>query len=77
MKRFRFPLQSVATLRSWREREAREQFGARMQELTAAEEELRKCQARLSELEQVVRAARTGTFKSIPINSETMIPLVP
>ena len=63
MKRFRFPLQSVATVRAWREREAREQFAARMHELAAADEALRQARARLTELEQVVRSARTGTFR--------------
>ena len=63
MKRFRFPLQSVATLRYWREREAREQFAARVHELNAAEEAHRRSEARLSELEQVVRSARSGTFR--------------
>ena len=63
MKRFRFPLQSVATVRSWREREAREQLAARMHELNAAEQALRECQERLSTLEEVVRAARSGTFR--------------
>lgn len=63
MKRFRFPLQPVTTVRQWRERDAREQFAGRVQALAAADEVLRAARQRLADLEQVLRGARSSQFR--------------
>jgi flagellar export protein FliJ len=65
VKRFRFPLQSVRTLRTWREREAREAFAAAVQALSRAEEALRAGQRRMAETEKVIREGRSSAFRPL------------
>lgn len=64
MKKFRFPLRSVATVRSMRELRAREQFSLAVHACVAAEENLRNLQVRLSALEEVLRTGRAHTFRA-------------
>jgi flagellar export protein FliJ len=63
MKKFRFPLRSVATVRSLREMRAREQFSAAVQTYVAAEQQLKEIRARLTELEEMLRNGRGKTFR--------------
>jgi flagellar export protein FliJ len=63
MKRFRFPLQSVSTVRAWREQEAREQFAAAMHQLVAAEEALQQAHRRVEEVETLLRNGRLTAFR--------------
>ena len=64
MKKFCFPLRSVATVRSLREIRAREQFSATVQAYVAAEEHLQELRARLVELEDILRSGRAKTFRA-------------
>jgi len=64
MKKFRFPLRSVETVRSIRELRAREQFSLAVHEFVTAEEHLQLLQTRLSELEEILRSGRTRTFRA-------------
>ena len=64
MKKFRFPLRSVETVRSIRELRAREQFSFAVHAFVTAEEHLQMLQARLAELEAFLRSGRTGTFRA-------------
>jgi flagellar FliJ protein len=63
MKKFRFPLRSVATIRTLCELRAREQFSHAVQAFVTAEEKLQALRARLAELEQILRSGRAGTFR--------------
>lgn len=63
MKRFLFPLQSLTTVRTWREREAREAFAGAVQRLGRAEEQLREAQERRAEFETLLRRRQTATFR--------------
>ena len=62
MKRFRFPLQSVSTLRSWREGQAREAFGARMRDLRDADDAVQRAKQRAVEIERQLCEARSTRF---------------
>jgi len=64
MKKFRFPLRSVETVRSIRELRAREQFSLAVHEYVTAEEHLQMLQTRLAELEEILRSGRTRTFRA-------------
>lgn len=64
MKRFRFPLKSVATVRTWRERQAREAFAAAIQRLAQADETVQQARRRVAETEKVLRAGRAVTFRA-------------
>lgn len=64
MKKFRFPLRSVATVRALREMRAREQFSSTVQAYVAAEEHLQELRARLAELEAILRTGRAKTFRA-------------
>lgn len=64
MKRFHFPLRSVATVRSMRELRAREQFSLCVHACVTAEENLRTLQIRLAALEEVLRTGRARTFRA-------------
>jgi flagellar FliJ protein len=64
MKKFRFPLRSVATLRSLRELRAREQFSQAVHAYVAAEEHLLMLRARLAELEEILRSGRSRSFRA-------------
>jgi flagellar export protein FliJ len=63
MKKFSFPLRSVATVRSLREMRSREQFSAAVKHYVAAEEYLKQLRARLAELEEILRSGRGKTFR--------------
>ncbi|ATC63671.1 hypothetical protein CMV30_06730 [Nibricoccus aquaticus] len=62
MKKFRFPLRSVATVRSMIELRAREQFSRAVQASVAAEKKLIEQRARVSELESILRSGRLTRF---------------
>ncbi len=64
MKKFRFPLHSVATVRSMRELRAREQFSVAVHACVLAEERLQLLRSRLAVLEEVLRSGRTRTFRA-------------
>jgi flagellar FliJ protein len=64
MKKFRFPLRSVATVRSLRELRAREQFSIAVNAYVKAEEYLQMLRGRLAVLEDVLRSGRTRTFRA-------------
>jgi flagellar FliJ protein len=64
MKKFRFPLRSVATVRSIRELQAREQFSLAVHAYVTAGEHLQMLRARLAELEGILRSGRTRTFRA-------------
>ncbi|HEX2101133.1 MAG TPA: flagellar export protein FliJ [Candidatus Synoicihabitans sp.] len=65
MKRFRFPLQSVATVRAWHERDAREAFGAAMRAYTQAESRVQEERKLAQQTESVLRAGRSKTFRPL------------
>lgn len=64
MKKFRFPLRSVATVRSLRELRAREQFSVAVHAFMVAEENLQALRDRLAALEDVLRNGRAQTFRA-------------
>ncbi len=63
MKRFRFPLQSVSTVRAWRERAAREAFATAVQQLAQADQALQQVRTRVVELENLLRHGQATTFR--------------
>lgn len=63
MKKFRFPLRSVATVRSMLELRAREQFSRCVQACVAAEKNLAAQRERVSELESILRSGRLTRFR--------------
>jgi flagellar export protein FliJ len=64
MKKFRFPLRSVATVRTLRELRAREQFSFAVHAYVLAEEHLEVLRGRLAALEDVLRNGRTQVFRA-------------
>jgi flagellar FliJ protein len=62
MKRFRFPLRPVAVLRAHRELRAREAFAAAVHAYVLTEERLAGARARVTDLEEVLFAGRSGRF---------------
>jgi len=64
MKKFRFPLRSVETVRSIRELRGREQFSLSVHVFVTAEEHLHLLQSRLGELEDILRSGRNRTFRA-------------
>lgn len=64
MKKFRFPLRSVATIRAMRELRSREQFSIAVHAYVVAEEHLQVVRARLTALEDVLRNGRARTFRA-------------
>lgn len=64
MKKFRFPLRSVATVRNLAELRARENFSKAVQLFAEAERRLQVIRARLVEYEDSMRAARTVAFRA-------------
>jgi flagellar export protein FliJ len=63
MKKFRFPLRSVATLRRMRETERREIFAGAVRSYVGAEEALAAVNSRIAELEEIIVRERTGCFR--------------
>ncbi len=64
MKKFRFPLRSVATVRSMIELRAREQFSRAVQACVAAEKKLTLQRERVAELESIIRSGRLSRFRA-------------
>jgi flagellar export protein FliJ len=63
MKKFRFPLRSVATVRSMLELRAREEFSRSVQASVAAEKKLLAQRERVAELESILRSGRLTRFR--------------
>ena len=63
MKKFRFPLKTVATVRSLVEMRAREHFSQCVQAFVAAQEQRDQAQKRLTEYENMLRDGRSNTFR--------------
>ena len=63
MKRFQFPLRSVALLRAHREMAARESLASSMRACAAAEERLGAVLGRMAEMERMRSAGRQVRFK--------------
>lgn len=63
MKKFRFPLKSLATVREARELQAREAFSAAVNAAAVAEQRLRSVRQRLTELERVMLGERSTLFR--------------
>jgi len=64
MKKFRFPLRSVATVRALREQRARDVFSAAVHAYVGAEERVGEIRNRIAELEEVLRSQRVQTFRA-------------
>ena len=63
MKKFRFPLKSVATVRNMLELRAREQFSRAVHTCVAAEKRLVAQRERVTELESILRSGRLERFR--------------
>ncbi|MBI3887288.1 MAG: flagellar FliJ family protein [Opitutae bacterium] len=63
MKRFRFPMKSVATVRELAELRARESFAQAIAVVTKAEELLAEVRRRMEELREIVVAGRLQSFR--------------
>ena len=63
MKKFHFPLRSVATVRSHREMLAKEALAAAVQARVAAGARLAESRLRLSDMERMRTSARLGRFR--------------
>lgn len=63
MKKFRFPLRSVATVRNIYELRAREHFSRTVQACTTADKALEFLRTRVAELEQLLRSGRLERFR--------------
>jgi flagellar export protein FliJ len=63
MKKFRFPLRSVATVRNLLELRAREQFSRAVRACALAERALEAQRERVAELEAIIRSGRLGNFR--------------
>ena len=63
MKKFRFPLKSVATVRNLIELRAREQFSRCVQASVAAEKKLLAQREHVAELETILRSGRLARFR--------------
>jgi flagellar protein FliJ len=63
MKKFRFPLRSVATVRAMRELRARDAFTQAVHAFVRATEDLHRVQRQLAELEDILRDERTRSFR--------------
>ena len=64
MKKFKFPLRSVQTVRTIRELKAREVFSIALARHAAAVNALQEARSALAGLEELIRAFRTGHFKA-------------
>jgi flagellar FliJ protein len=64
MKKFRFPLKSVETIRSMKELRAREQFSLAVHAYVLAEENLETARGRAGALAEALRTGRTGIFRA-------------
>lgn len=64
MKKFRFPLSSVGTVRSMKELRARENFSRAVQSYVEAENRLQALRTRLTEFEEILRSGRGRAFRA-------------
>ncbi len=64
MKKFRFPLSSVGTVRSMKELRARENFSKAVQAYVQAENRLQALRTRLAEFEEILRSGRGRAFRA-------------
>lgn len=64
MKKFRFPLKSVETVRSLRELRAREQFSLAVHAYVQAEENLQLLRGRAAALAEALKEGRSGIFRA-------------
>ena len=64
MKRFRFSLQAVSSLRNWRETQAREALAAAVQHYVETEAHLVQLRNEATELEAIVRRASGNHFRA-------------
>jgi flagellar FliJ protein len=64
MKKFIFPLRSVATLRKLRETERRELFATAVHAYVQAEEALSVVNARIAELQEIIAGERVVRFRA-------------
>ena len=64
MKKFRFPLRSVATVRSLAELKAREGFAKAVRIFMESDERLQQARAQLRAYEEILRTARGKTFRA-------------
>lgn len=64
MKKFRFSLRTVETVRSIRELKGREQFSIAVHAYVTAGEYLQMMKARLTALEGILRSGRAQTFRA-------------
>jgi flagellar FliJ protein len=64
MKKFRFPLRTVATLRGLQELRARETFAAAVRTYVQAEKVLAEIRQRLAELREILLNERRATFRA-------------
>ncbi len=71
MKKFRFPLKSVSTVRALREVQAREQYSRSVQTLVLAEETLQTLRSRLAAVEEMIAQGRKHTFR--PADEATFV----
>lgn len=63
MKKFRFPLRSVTTVRTLAELRARERFSDAVHAYAAAEQHLAALRRRVAELEEILLSGRTHRFR--------------
>jgi flagellar FliJ protein len=64
MKKFRFPLRTVAMVRNLAELRARENFSKAFQIYSEIDLRLQASRARVAELEEMLRTGRTATFRA-------------
>jgi len=64
MKKFRFPLHTVAVVRNLAELRARENFSKAFLVCSEIEQRLQASRNRVAELEEMLRAGRTATFRA-------------
>jgi len=64
MKKFRFPLRTVAVVRNLSELRARENFSKAFQVYSEIESRLQASRARVSQLEDMLRSGRTASFRA-------------
>ncbi len=64
MKKFAFPLRSIATVRNLREIQARDAFSRSVHAYVATEQRVQAQRARIVELEEILRSGRLERFRA-------------
>lgn len=64
MKKFAFPLRSIATVRNIRELQARDAFSRRVNEFVSAEQHTEEMRRRLVDLESLLSSGRLEKFRA-------------